>query len=187
MRAKTIWLYEYGELSDEAKERVKQWYLGDSTRSLLLTEDFENLYLQCFFPRSELQVQWSLNSCQGDGVNVFGCLDLNDVLDCFENRGDGEFREWEWLKTSDLFTPKELRRLRYYRERTGRDAMIVRNRRYTYCLADSIDFAEDWIEDLDWLNIRYIDKKLIKRFQNATVSVAKSLCREMESYGYTIL
>ena len=44
MRKKTIWLYEYGELGDEAKERVKQWYLGDSTRSMLLTEDFENLF-----------------------------------------------------------------------------------------------------------------------------------------------
>lgn len=187
MKKKTILLYEYGELCDEAKERVKQWYLGDSTRSMLLTEDFENIYLQYFFPRSELRVEWSLNSCQGDGVNIYGRLDLNDVLNCFQSRGDGESDEWAWLDASALFTPKELRRLRYYREKTGRDAVITQNPRYSYCLADSIDFSDDWIEDLDWLNIRAIDKELIEKFQDATISVIEDLCREMESYGYKFL
>lgn len=187
MKTKTIILYDYNELSDEAKEKVKQWYLDDPFRSDMLTEDFEESFLRYFFPRSNLKVQWSLNSCQGDGVNIYGTLDLNDVLNYIEKWNPAEHPAQYAFDPTGEFTAKELKRLWFYRERTGRDAMLPQNWRYAYCLADQIDFAEDMIDDLRWEEIRDIDEELINKFQYVVSEIIKSLCGEMECCGYDFL
>ena len=65
--------YDFSELNESAKERVRQWYLDDDMRS----SDWENEIeqdLMIMFPNSDLHIQFSLNSCQGDGVNIYGNL-----------------------------------------------------------------------------------------------------------------
>ena len=58
---KTTKVYEYMELSADAKENAKQWYLNDDPRSYELTDIFmEDIHE--IFPNSKLEVQWSLNS-----------------------------------------------------------------------------------------------------------------------------
>ena len=76
---KTTKVYEYMELSDDAKENAKQWYLNDDPRSYELTDIFMEDIHQ-IFPNSKLEVQWSLSSCQGDGVNIYGSVDLHDIF-----------------------------------------------------------------------------------------------------------
>ena len=59
--------YDFSELNESAKERARQWYLDDDMRS----SDWENEIeqdLMTMFPNSDLHIQFSLNSCQGDGV-----------------------------------------------------------------------------------------------------------------------
>lgn len=61
---KEIKVFTFPELNGEAKEKAKEWYLNDEILSLELTNDYKN-DLSYIFPRSELEVQWSLSYCQG--------------------------------------------------------------------------------------------------------------------------
>ena len=70
---KHVKVYPFSELSEEAKEEAKRWYLNDETRCNDLTLYYES-DIGCIFPNSDLNVQWSLNSCQGDGVNIYGSV-----------------------------------------------------------------------------------------------------------------
>ena len=77
-------VYTFDELSDEAKETAKekvrdsiiQWRGDDSdvyTDSCVTT-------LNELFPNSDLNVQYSLAYCQGDGFNTYGKLKVDDLL-----------------------------------------------------------------------------------------------------------
>lgn len=41
-------VYDYSELSAEAKEAVKQWYIDDDTRSEIFTESIDNFLSENF-------------------------------------------------------------------------------------------------------------------------------------------
>ena len=75
MRTETITttyeIYKFNELSDDAKERVKQWYLdGQENMTFIFTEDcIEDLHN--LFGDNSLEVQYSLAGCQGDGFNIY--------------------------------------------------------------------------------------------------------------------
>ena len=75
----TYKVYDFAELSEDAKNKVKAWYLN----SFYQNEEFSDRCkeeLSHRFPKSDLKVQFSLGYCQGDGVNVYGTLNLKDVL-----------------------------------------------------------------------------------------------------------
>lgn len=190
MIEKTIYLYEYKELNDEAREKVKQWYLNDAVRTMMLTDDFECVFLNYFFPDSNLKVEWSLNSCQGDGVNIYGDLRLSEVIRYIEKWNPDEHTYKYVRDPRGTFTQKELRRLRFYVDYDHNDQDVMRlpgNRRYTYCVADQAEFAEDMIDVLDYWNLRDIDADLIRKFESACVDIVQNLCAEMEDYGYKYL
>ena len=98
-------VYNFSELSEDAKEKVKQWYLDDDFRPY----EFENIYtedLKYLFNNSDLKLQFSLSYCQGDGLNIYGKLDLMDVFTAIrdtEHSGD-LFEQYK-----DLFSEHELR------------------------------------------------------------------------------
>lgn len=72
-------VYTYAELSEEAKEKANQWYLDDSLRNEIFSEIYTE-DLKSLFPGSDLKMQYSLGYCQGDGLNIYGKLDLMDVF-----------------------------------------------------------------------------------------------------------
>ena len=75
----TYKIYEFSELSEDAKAKVKEWYLNNFYQN----EEFSDMCkeeLSHRFPKSDLKVQYSLSYCQGDGLNVYGTLNLKDVL-----------------------------------------------------------------------------------------------------------
>lgn len=189
MITKEIKLYEYSELSDKAKEEVRQWFMNDPDRGMLLSDDFKHAFIEYFFPRSKLEVQWSLNSCQGDGVNIYGELDMYDMLAYVERWNPEEHSYFKWaIDPRDTLTDKEIERLCYYRERSGQNIELCYNNRYSYCVAKRTDFATDMIADLEYLRVRDIDRQLIVRFQEAIViPVIENLCEEMADYGYRYL
>ena len=76
---KEIKAYTFPELTGEAKEKAKEWYLNDETLSWELTNNYES-DLSCIFPNSDLKVQWSLSYCQGDGVNIYGSVNMEDIF-----------------------------------------------------------------------------------------------------------
>ena len=166
----TIRVYEYHELDDSAKERVKEWYLDDIWRNNSFQDDIEG-ELECLFPNSKLKVCYSLSNCQGDGLNVYGTIKLTDFL----NMVDG-------------YTSKEINRLRFY-FRYFNEYTFESDNRYCYS-CKFIDkkrlewTAIDLFNALEWNGIRYIDSKLVYRFLLDMFNWFEDYDRRMEEYGY---
>ena len=165
-------IYEYSELSESAKDKAKQWYCDDDFRAYELTSIFKR-ELENKFPNSNLECQWSLCSCQGDGVNVFGEFNFYDLLRfCYQ---DG------WKVN---FTPKQMKRLEYYMSQT--EITVEENRRYAYCVVQQPDyFSSDWVYDLS--DHRDLDEDLLEDLSKLFASAVRSLCKSMENWGWDYL
>ena len=90
-------VYSYSELSNEAKEKAKEDYLNDYCRSEALTEIYME-DLKNIFPNSDLKIQWSLNGCQGDGVNIYGNLNINDIFNL------PNVTDMKWMRQLEMLT-----------------------------------------------------------------------------------
>ena len=145
-------VYTFDELSDKAKENVRQWYLDDETRTWDFT-DMVNEDLNEKFPNSELKVEYSLGYSQGDGLNIYGSLDGEDAL----NYVKSELSPQEISDINLIISDITLK--------------LKSNNRYQYCIVDRQDFVgqifevaadEAWYHyeqthdnangDLDWEN-----------------------------------
>lgn len=78
-REKIVKIYKYDELSKKAKKRaVSDWTSSgnefDSHDGELLSESFREILMEHGFEEG-VKVNWSLNSCQGDGVCFSGHVD----------------------------------------------------------------------------------------------------------------
>ena len=74
-------VYTYDELSDEAKEKVKDEFLR--VRQEYESDVFSDscgTMLKELFPNSNLKIEYSLSYSQGDGFNTYGSLDVNDLI-----------------------------------------------------------------------------------------------------------
>lgn len=179
---KTINLYTFDELNEDAKQAVREWYIYDPYRAELFKEnvacDLENL-----FPASNLDVAFSLSYCQGDGLNVFGNLDFSDMFTAAKLAPR--------VSTAlDGFTEKERRRICYYSRSFS--YVLERNRRYCYSckfvdLKNAEYTAEEWIDALKDQYIRDIDESLILRFLKASFSWLEEYDAQQERAGYTFL
>lgn len=163
-------VYDYDELSEKAKERVKNWYINDEFRTDIFSDDC-NLFLSENYPESELKVQYSLNYCQGDGLNIYGKLYLIDMLNkiSYDNYTEKEKRFIHWL-----FTKYN----KYF------SVQLPENRHYCYCIVDQIDLEYDIISDLEYDRIRDINYGAIRKFQDNVIDHFKTLCSEYKSAGY---
>lgn len=166
---KTINLYSYDELSEEAREKVKSFLLNDELKNELFYESIID-ELGSLLPHSNLNVQYSLGYCQGDGLNVYGDLNLYDVLNLLMNN----------------FNIKEVKTLNDYLKGLN-DYKMPYNRHYCYCMADDIDIDDIIIDALEDENYKNIDYKLIERFNALIKSYISSLCEDYERRGYDYL
>ena len=101
---KKINLYEYNELEEKAKERAKENFLETRCEfdSDIFTEIAMEIVGNYFQFTDRLEIQYSLSWCQGDGVNIYGKFDLQNV------------EGMEWLKLEvDSFELAENRRYCY--------------------------------------------------------------------------
>ena len=173
-------VYNFSELSEDAKEKVKQWYLDDDFRPC----EFENIYtedLRYLFNNSDLKLQFSLSYCQGDGLNIYGKLDLMDVFTAIrdtEHSGD-LFEQYK-----DLFSEHEQRTIEAYMEVCGREVELPYNRHYCYCIDDRVDFADDWIESLEYCRYKNIQIDTIRKMEKLVGRMFENLSATYEKYGY---
>ena len=173
-------VYNFSELSEDAKEKVKQWYLDDDFRPC----EFENIYtedLRYLFNNSDLKLQFSLSYCQGDGLNIYGKLDLMDVFTAIrdtEHSGD-LFEQYK-----DLFSEHEQRTIEAYMEVCGREVELPYNRHYCYCIDDRVDFADDWIESLEYCRYKNIQVDTIRKMEKLVGRMFENLSATYEKYGY---
>lgn len=158
---KKINLYEYNELSEKAKERAKQDFL--ETRCELDGDMFTEIAMEIvgnYFQFTDgLEIQYSLASCQGDGVNIYGKFNLQNV------------EGLEWLKSKvDSFELKQNYRYCYsLKSQTETETVdeIISN---FECASDK--------EIADWqvMEIRKMVETVFEKLKKAE--------QEIEKYGY---
>lgn len=181
MRIQTVEyeVYKYNELSDEAKEKVKQWYL-DGQEAYIFTDDvLEDLH--CLFGDNDLKVQYSLSYCQGDGFNIYGEIDTENIFKCLEEHRAGTQLE----KFENYLTDKEKRTILHYASENGRKIQLPMNNRYGYSLANYIEIAEDWEYDLYYYSgYKNINVEVLKKFEALVRGIFSTLCKSYEQQGY---
>lgn len=173
-------VYNFSELSEDAKEKAKQWYLDDDFRP----QEFENIYtedLRYLFNNSDLKMQFSLSYCQGDGLNIYGKLDLMDVFAAIRDT-DHSGEQFEQYK--DLFSEHEQKTIEAYMEACGREIELPYNIHYCYCVDDKVDFADEWIEILEYCRYKNIQIDTIRKMEKLVGMMFENLSATYEKYGY---
>lgn len=163
MRTVELKVYRYSELSEKAKEKVKNWYMKLPERGCEFDFDIEQ-ELEEKFPNSYLKYQYSLNSCQGDGFNTYGTLNMEDAL-----------------KNIDLIVKEKMKE---YIDICELGISIPMNTRYTYSKANDISFADDMIDYLIDNGYENIDKELIYKFEKKTKEMIETFDKKKEKEGY---
>jgi hypothetical protein len=168
--------YSYNELNDEAKEKVKQWYLNHDWRNEAFQENTE-AYLLEQFPNSKLKVNYSLGYCQGDGLNIHGELHLIDFL-----------RIWDAEDLKKSVMGKVLPNINPWYN-------FAENNHYSYSckFIDRKNIAEDvqiTMDELKEINFKLDDdacRNLLKKFYTALVNYFEKLDKKLEKDGYEYL
>lgn len=164
-------VYSYSELSEEAKEKVREWYIDDNDRCYILS-DCWNGSLEYDFISSDLKVQWSLNYCQGDGVNIYGKLMLSDMMDKIDFK---------------LYTKKEIRFIEWVIREYNPVITLPQNYHYAYCMADRIDLESDLLWDMKNNGIKNIKRDVLEKLNNDIIAYFENLCGHWEMSGYEYL
>jgi hypothetical protein len=179
MRIETVEykVYKYNELSDDAKEKVREWYLN-GREPFIFTEDCEQ-DLYNLFGKNNLNVQYSLASCQGDGFNIYGTIDAESIFNCLEKHNGGTQLE----RFENVMTDKEKKTILHYAKECGAIELPI-NSRYCYSLADYIDIVESWEWELDINGYKNINTDVLNKFENLVREIFGTLCMSYEKWGY---
>lgn len=171
-------VYKYNELNEKAKEKVKEWYL-DGQEPFIFSDNCEN-DLYNLFGKNDLKVQFSLSSCQGDGFNIYGEIDAENILKCLENHNGGTQLE----KFENVLTEKEKKTILRYATECGKIKLPM-NSHYCYSLADYIDIKEDWGYDLEvYSGYKNINMEVLEKFERLVRDIFETLCKSYEKWGY---
>ena len=160
------------------KENVKEWYLKGQ-EPFIFTDDCK-MDLYNLFGENNLDVQYSLGYCQGDGFNIYGSIDAESIFKCLENNNGGTQLE----KFKGILTEKEKRTILHYAKECG-EIKLPQNSHYGYCLAYHIDVAEDWEYQLDYYSeYKNINVEVLKKFEKMVQELFETLCDSYEKWGY---
>jgi hypothetical protein len=87
--------YKYSELSEKAKEKVREWFL-DKYADPTLSDDLQYIFAQRLeqegFPTDG--IRWSLGYCQGSGCSFIGRVDILKYTTFHNLRGWGPLEEF---------------------------------------------------------------------------------------------
>ena len=163
-------VYNYNELSEESKEKVKEWYLDDDIRVDLFYENLKN-FLAENYKRSNLEIAFSLSSCQGDGLNIKGKINLYDFAE-----------KWE-------VDEKSRRTIKHYIDNSFSEYTFESNNRYCYsCKFIDKKYIDctitEFTDDLKHNGIKGIKTDVIKIFFNDMINHFEKLDKEWEKAGY---
>lgn len=165
-------IYKYNELTEKAKEEVKRWYLNGQSAEIF-TEDCK-YDLEVLFGKNDLEVQYSLGYCQGDGFNIYGKISAEQIFNCLKVIDVPNL-----LNFKDMLTEEEKKTILEYAEECG-DIELPYNNRYCYSLADYIDIADEW----GWYLEEGYNEGLVEKFEQMVIDVFESLCNLYEENGY---
>lgn len=170
MKEITIIGYKYNELAKKIQQNLKEKIVS----SWEYMDDF-NWKIQDIidndFPNSDIKVQWSLNYCQGDGVNLYGVLDHRDAIE-FVKKIQPDKMEDDFIRIVKL---------------CDIDFKLPKNPRYAYCYASNADIAIDLINTCEAIAGEVPSESwqaVAQRFEAVLIDCLEDFCKEMENYGY---
>lgn len=168
VETKEITLYSFNELSQEGKEKVREWYLNNQESSIFTDMILDDLKYGIGFKDSELKIQYDLGYCQGDGLNIYGKLDFYDCL-----KIDGIKKH---------FTSEEITTLESYFDYCY-SYDLEHNNRYCYCIVDRQNIIDDLEWELENEEVSY-NKNLLEKFNLSVKNFLCDLCATYEECGY---
>lgn len=163
-------VYNFDELTDDAKENARQWYLADETRGEYLYHDMKDR-LEYIFPKSgNLDVSYSLAYCQGDHLEITGEIWLYSMVEKFD------------------YTDKEKRALYFYIDRAGVPSAEICDFRNTKYTNDPALYVEcDFLEWLQFHETRDINERILHRFFADIAELIEKTETELKEDGYRFL
>ena len=166
-------VYTYDELSDEAKEKVKSWFLdirreddGDVFQDSCMNTLYE------VFPNSDVKIEYSLSYRQGDGFNTYGTLSVDDLLNVDLSKYP--------FKDSNITPLSDKDAIKAVCEKAGVTSIdLPENRRYGYSMADRIEVVPDY-------DVELTDEEtaLLSELEKFAQDVMGFLNSQSEDWGY---
>ena len=182
---KTYEVYDYNELSETAKEKVKNYYSTSGIRNDLFQENIE-YKLNYYFKNSSLDYQYSLDSCQGDGVNIYGKINVDDIFDTFVSKELDVFLRKNIIPQIKMHIPsKEMfAEFKDFVNRNYLSIIIPCNDRYTYSLADRLYLDGDIYDAIDFSNELLLCVDTVRKF---LIEYIDAFNNYFEKFGYDFL
>lgn len=167
-------VFTYDELSDEAKEKVKDEFLR--VRQEYESDVFSDscgTMLKELFPNSDLKIEYSLSYSQGDGFNTYGSLDVNDLINV-------DLSAYPF-KDSKYITPlSDKTAIKSACEKAEiSDIEVPKNGRYGYSMADRIELVPSYEVELSDEDVALLNE--LEKFAQDVMGVFNSQC---ETDGY---
>lgn len=160
-------VYQYAELSEEAKETAKQWYL-DGQDAGFFQEDVQ-CDLRNFFPDSDLKVAFQLAYCQGDGFSIYGKIRLVEFLELVKEN----------------FSEKELKFLKWALSEYSSVVEIESPWRSPYINYEKVGFVDEIWSDMEYEHLKNIPWNVLEKFDQACAAYMEDLCEQYEKWGYS--
>lgn len=102
---KTYTLYTFDELTNQAKEKARDWFRSSQgSEDFMLLESFAQTLDFWGFPEGSLKIHYSLSYCQGDGVAFEGRLDFDALLATKDSELAAPSTDAEAVRLRDLIT-----------------------------------------------------------------------------------
>ncbi len=167
MRIEQVEIYQYDELTVSAKENARKWFeesLNEefSHETECITQDLTSALEEKGY--EGLEVQWSLNYCQGDGVAFYGTLFTTDLVKLAERLlSDKEYKRLKAIAKGEDFSI-EINRCNYHYNHW--------NTMETYLNDEHVfgDYPKVW--------------ELLQKLEHAISNDIKEVSKELERKGY---
>lgn len=165
-------VYTYDELSDEAKGKVKDLFLSWRADDDTFTDGCETTLTE-LFPNSDLKVQYSLSSSQGDGFNTYGKLKVDDLLNV-------DTSLYPLNQASGIAVPESKAAIKAACDKADvTELELPYNNHYCYSLADQVEVSPDYDVELT-----KEETGLLSDLENFAQSVMGKINRQFEKDGY---
>ena len=158
---KTIKAYKFEELTEDVKSTVCNRFaeIDNYSISEKITDDFKEYLTENASYFTDINVNWSLSNCQGDGVSFSAKVDLNKYLKLYHPK----------IKNS-IFDALCNYVFIYSTGNTGW---------YAFCSLDDIQFEIDC--DTDCVNFT----ALVNKITDGIAKKYMELCYKLEKIGYS--
>ena len=190
-------VYEYNELSEDAKEKVRQNIGNEDCEVFLsdtLNESFKDLLNQFAFPSEDNVIKYSLSNCQGDGVSFYFEESLTyEIIDIIKRVNlEDDFKNFSTrskeyvskvtnqISISDL----EMKRLEFMIEEGIFSISVANNNYINYCHKFSVDRDFELDSTYEWFPKWSEFEELVERVFNFIKNLTLNLCDMMENIGY---